>query len=299
MPENRQIGRSVCIAKLEGKLTTPAHQWLIGERRIGKTSVAKAALARLRQRGSVTVDIDLSKLQLTTTQELAGEMARQGQAAGAGDHAAASRLFGFAKKHKGQAKGLGDLLQQLGFENEGEALVAVSAVLAEADDGTPGLQRVLGAIALHARATERRAYVLLDEIHLLAAIDQAQEGISRWCHEAGSPIVFIFAGSEESAAQALRESDQPMAAIGEEFELSEIAPEDWIPGLRSRFAEAGVKIERSELETILQASGCHPRRTMLVASRVRATALMSPARIATPTEVELSIQEARKDRSWR
>jgi hypothetical protein len=299
MPEERQIGRRVCIESLENRLAAPAHQWLIGERRIGKTSVAKAVLARMRQQGSVAIDIDLSRLQISSSQALAGELSRQAQAAGAGDPAATlARILSFAKKQRGRAKGLSKALERLGFEGEGQALAAVAAVLAEGDDGAPGLGTVLGAVALHARATERRAYLLLDEIHLIANLDQAQEKVAKWCREADSPIVFVFAGSEESAAQALREERQPLASIGEEFELPDIAPDDWIPGLKARFAEAEVKIERAGIEAILKASGCHPRRTMLVASRVRASARMEPEGIATSAVIELAIKEAEKDRSW-
>jgi hypothetical protein len=300
MPENRQIGRRVCIDNLENRLSGPAHQWLIGERRIGKTSVAKAALARLRKRGFVAIDLDLSKLQLSSADALAGEIARQARAAGAGSPTATSQRFlGFAKKHNERAKGLSEALKALGFEDGADALTAVSAILAEADDGAPGLDGVLGALALHAGATEQRVYLLLDEIHLLADLERAPEAVARWCREAKSPIVFMFAGSEESAAEALRESGQPLAAVGEEFSLSEIASEDWIPGLADRFSEAGVEIARAELEAILGASECHPRRTMLVASRVRASALMAPDPVATPTVVEFAIKDAEGDRSWR
>lgn len=300
MPEERQIGRLICIENAETRLSLPAHQWLIGERRIGKTSVAKAVLARLRRTGSIAMDMDLSKLEISTTEALAGEIARQAQAARAGDPAAtARRMLGFTRKQAGRAKGLSKALEQLGYQDGAQALAAASSILAEADDGAPGLDQVLGAVALHARATERRAYLLLDEIHLLAGLDRAQEAVARWCREAESPIVFVFAGSEESAASALREEGQPLASIGEEFKLSEIAREDWIPGLRSRFAEADVKIGNTELEAILTASNCHPRRTMLVASKVRASVMKQPDGVATPTVVELAIKDAERDRSWR
>lgn len=300
MPEGRQIGRLVCIENLERRLGLPAHQWLIGERRIGKTSVAKAALARLRKSGSVAIDVDLSRLEISTTEALAGEIARQAQAGRAGDaDAAVQRMLGFAKRQTRRARELGKALENLGYEDGAQALAAVSAVLAEADDGGPGLDQVLGAVALHAMATGQRACLLLDEIHLLARLDRAQERVAKWCREAESPIVFVFAGSEESAAAALRERGRPLASIGEEFELPEIAREDWLPGLRSRFAEAGVEIEEAQLGAILDASGCHPRRTMLIASKVRASAAREPDGVATRIMVELAIKDAERDRSWR
>jgi hypothetical protein len=296
MPEGRQIGREGAIVALKAKLETPAHQWLIGERRIGKTSVAKAVLARLRAEGSLALDVDLSKRRLATPQELAGEIARQAQAGRAGE---AKKIARIARRQRGRIKELGEALGRFGFEDEGKALDAVSALLAGADDGSPGLDRVLGSLALQARATARRVYLLLDEVHLLAAIQSAEEVLARWCHEPESPIVCILAGSEESAARELREPGRPLTALGEEFALPEIGPEDWIVGLRERFDEAGVEIEIDQLDAIVQASGGHPRRTMLIASRVRATTRQEGNLIAGPILVELGIREAEEDRSWR
>jgi hypothetical protein len=300
MPEDRQIGRRSSIERLQTRLDAVAHQWLIGERRIGKTSVAKAVLVRLRKRGAVALDVDLSKLALSAPEGLAGEIARQAQAAQAGNASAHSQKFGhIARKQRTRVKSLGRALEGLGYEDAGEALDAVSALLAGADDGAPGLDKVLGALSLHARATERRACVLLDEVHLLAGLDRAEEMVAKQCHEPESPIVFILAGSEEAAVRELREAGRPLAAVGEQFELSEIAPEDWLPGLRSRFAEAEVEIETRELEAIVGASGGHPRRTMLIASRVRSSVDGQLDKAASPALVELAIHAAESDLSWR
>jgi len=98
--------------------------------------------------------------------------------------------------------------------------------------------------------------------------------------------------------RALRQPGEPLERIGQEFELGDIAVEDWIPGLRDRFAEGGVKIEDRELFEVVQASGGHPRRTMLIASYVYPTALAQPDRIATNALVEFAIRDARRDRAW-
>ncbi len=205
MPEGRQIGRGGAIAALEARLASPAHQWLIGERRIGKTSVAKAVLARLRKSGSVALDVDLSKRELSSEQQLAGELARQAQAARAGTALIETKkVLGIAARQRGRVRKLGEALQGFGFSDESQALEAVSALLAAADDGSPGLDPVLGALALHARANERRAYLLIDEVHRLAKIESGERILARWCREPDSPIVCILAGSEESAARELK-----------------------------------------------------------------------------------------------
>ncbi len=298
MPEERQIGRRPTIDRLETRVRAAGHQWIIGPRRTGKTSVAKAVLARLRQRELIALDVDLSKLKLEGERTLAGEIARQAQAAGVGDPQALRRLRGLAGRHRASARKLAEALRELGFEDEGAALSLAASVLAAADDGEPGLDHVLRALALHARATARHVFVLLDEVHLLAALDDAERIVAAWCRELDWPIVFLLAGSEESAVQALRKPGGAFESVGQEFQLSEIATEDWVSGLRERFAEGGVEIAPAQLEKIVAASGGHPRRTMLIAAYVLSSALGQPDRIATPILVELAVDDTRRDRTW-
>ena len=298
MPEERQIGRRSTIARLETRVGSAGHQWIVGPRRTGKTSVAKAVLARLRRRERVALDFDLSKLQLASARTLAGEIARQAQAAGVGDPKAIGRLRGFAARQRSSARRLGEALKDLGFEDEADALAVAASVLAAADDGEPGLDEVLRALALHARATAQHVFVLLDEVHFLARFPDPEWAVASWCREVDCPIVFLLAGSEESAVQALRQPGEALERIGQEFALGDIATEDWIPGLRDRFAEGGVEIGDRELLQIVEASGGHPRRTMLIASYVHSAALAQPDRIASGILVELGIADACRDRAW-
>jgi hypothetical protein len=298
MPEQRQIGRRGAIDLLRGRLGDATHQWLIGPRRIGKTSVAKAAFSRLKADGVVALDVDMSKLSISDERQLAGELARQAQAAHAGVRLATGRLAGLVRRRAADAKQLGGALKELGFDDEGEALDAVAALLAGADDGSPGLSTVLEALSLHARATERRSVVLLDEVHLIAGVQGAEQELARWARESDIPIVFTFAGSEESAVRALREPGQPLAAIGEELSLPDISTEDWLHGLRRRFAEAAITVADAHLLSIVEASDGHPRRTMLICARLHSSAATTPGSAATDTLVELAIRDARADRSW-
>ena len=298
MPEERQIGRRPAIEGLETRILASGHQWLIGPRRIGKTSVAKAVLARLRRRGLPALDVDLSKLPIEDVESLAGEIARQAQAAQVGSGTRIDRLRKLAVRQPRAARKLGKALAELGYEDEGEALAAVSALLAGADDGKPGLDEVLEALALDARASGRPIVVLLDEVHLLAGLDGAERHFASWCRESDFPLLFLLAGSEESAVEALRKDGEPLAGIGQEYELPDIATEDWLGGLRERFAEVGVEVEPAALESILVASGGHPRRTMLVCSYVLATALTQVEPVVADGAVELGIRNARADRTW-
>jgi hypothetical protein len=300
MPETRQIGRGASIDALQAALTSAAHQWLIGERRIGKTSVAKAALSRLRSESAIALDIDLSNIRISTADHLADEIAAQAQAAGAGDPKHSSRqLASFGRRHRREAKALTAVLETLGFNDEAEAVDTVASVLAGAAESKPGLGAVLEALSIHARVSGQRVFLLLDEVHLLAELDGSEETVAQACHQADGPIVFVLAGSEESAARELREPGRPLAAVGQEFHLPAIAPEDWLQGLRQRFAEGAIEIADRELEAIIAASDCHPRRTMLIASKTQTQVLAMPHETAGPELVDLAISDARKDRAWR
>ncbi len=275
------------------------HQWIVGPRRIGKTSVAKAVLARRRKAGHVALDVDLSKLDLETPVDLAGEIARQAQAADVGAQSIASRRFrDLARRKTPQARRLGQALGHFGFEDGGQALEAVASILAGADDGSPGLSAVLEALSVHGHATGRYVAILLDEIHLLAGIPGSDREAARWCRDDACGVVFVFAGSEESAVRELREEGQPLASVGREFRLADIGSEDWLRGLRRRFEEIGVSIDDAELFAIVEASDGHPRRTMLIASYIHSKAVIAPDRTASSTLVELAIRDARKDRAW-
>jgi uncharacterized protein len=254
VPEARQIGRRSSIDALQRRLGAISHQWLIGERRIGKTSVAEAVLARFRNQGAVTLNVDLTRLGMITTDSLAREIAAQAAAA--------------------------------------------EATAGPDEESRTGLDKALNELAGHARAIEEHSFVLLDEVQLIARIPDADRHIGRWCRESDSPIVFIFAGSEETAVRELREAGKPLAAVGNEFILPEISPEDWRPALRDRFSEGGVHISNRELDAIIAASGGHPRRTMLVAGNVYAIAVAQPDRVASPTLVELAINDSKQDLSW-
>jgi hypothetical protein len=242
VPEARQVGRGSSIDALQRRLQGVSHQWLIGERRIGKTSVAEAVLARLQEEGAVTLSIDLTKLGMITSDNLAREIAARA--------AAAKATAGPDEEHRS------------------------------------GLDKALNELAAHARAAGQHSFVLLDEVQLIARIPDADRHICRWCRESDSPIVFIFAGSEETAIRELREAGKPLAAVGSEFVLPEISPED------------GIQIADRELDAIIATSGGHPRRTMLVAGNVYATTAAQPDRVATPTLVELAINDSKQDHSW-
>jgi hypothetical protein len=98
--------------------------------------------------------------------------------------------------------------------------------------------------------------------------------------------------------RALREPGRPLALIGEELPLPDISTEDWLHGLRSRFQEAKISVKDEQLLAMVEAADNHPRRTMLIGSRVRGSAEAAPDGEVTKVLVELAIRDAKGDRSW-
>ena len=137
-----------------------------------------------------------------------------------------------------------------------------------------------------------------EQDYLWGRLDGAERELARWARESDVPVVFTFAGSEESAVRALREPGRPLAPIGEELSLPDIATEDWLHGLRRRFEETAVTVKDAHLLSIVEASDNHPRRTMLICARLHGSAEAAPDQTATDALVELAIRDARGDRSW-
>jgi hypothetical protein len=299
MPEERQIGRASAIDDLERRIEGATHQWLIGPRRIGKTSVAKAALARRRAAGAVALDADLTKLKISGAEDLAGELARQARAAGVGVISPARRARRGAATVARQIAEIGRTVEDLGYQDESDAARGIAALLAGADDGQIGMRQLLDALIAHAVGSGRRVVVLLDEVHLVADLGDCEHELARAAREQDSPIVLVFAGSERSAVAALRSPPRPLAPVGQELHLPEITTAAWLPGLHERFTEAGIMIDRREILAIVEASDGHPRRTMLISNYVHTAATAERERTADQLLVGLAIRDAMADLAWK
>jgi hypothetical protein len=295
LPESRQIGRGEAIDLLERRVVDQAaHQWLIGPRRIGKTSLAKAAADRVRRAGHIAIEIDLSRSSVRDAHTLASELARQARAAGvgAGVAAAARRVIG--RRANRAANPMADTLAAVGADDAGRAVEGIAALLGAAEEAPADLDAILQGLAIEPRLVERRIMVLLDEVHLLREIG-CEQAIANGARGGQKGLVFVFAGSEQSVIDALR-TDGPLAKIGQSFSVPEIATPAWLCGLTARFDEIGVRVAERLLFEILDASDGQPRSTMLICSYVQS--LSRPQGQADEVIVREAIRQARDDGSW-
>jgi hypothetical protein len=294
LPEARQIGRTGVIDRLDRRIIDQAgHQWLIGPRRIGKTSVAKAALDRLRAAGHIGLEVDVSARRFTSAGDLATELAVLGRAAGVGGARAKAKLAGGLLRRKGTIKVAERVLAVLDAEDAAAAVAGIGSLFGAAEEQPPDLEQVLAALAAHAAIADERVAVLIDEVDRLAGLSatDAVANAARWGQDG---LVLVLAGSEESAVEKLR-TDGPMRAIGQELELPAIDASDWMTGLRERFEGVGVAIDNAEIYAVIDATDGHPRRTMLVCSYV-----LDGAR-GGAVDAELvadAVRRSKKDLSW-
>jgi hypothetical protein len=145
--------------------------------------------------------------------------------------------------------------------NEDLALLADLAGAAQPSE--LALPSVLTALRERLQTSTRRAVILIDEAHLIgdwASEDQA--AIRALLKDERRRLGVLLASSENSAWNTLVPILQ---FLGEPFDVPHIAREDWQHDLRERFECAGLSLEESALERLLDLSTGQPYCTMLLA----------------------------------
>jgi len=156
-----------------------------------------------------------------------------------------------------------------------ELATAVDQSLAPVDDGSADPRVVLRGIQAAAIAAGRPVLIFVDEVQRLAThwsneddSTATQQALAEIMHQHDGRIVFLLAGSERGAVEALLDEGQPLHYDGMTFPVPDIQPGDWHHGLPERFAEAGLEITPERIDQILAASGGHPQRTMRICAHV-------------------------------
>jgi hypothetical protein len=272
VPEERQIGRGGAIQRLTKRLVGGRNTLLLEPRRVGKTSVALAALQHARdEHQAIALHLDLVDGTRTPKQMVVGIVKQAGEQ---GSGKATARL-----KRRRLIKGVGSLADDPRVKaaakvlevDEVDQLVSTTADLLSPHAGTD-VGRVLLALEADAQLSGRRVIVFIDEVQALAAWGPdglgVQEQLAVAMRRAPSRTTFVFAGSKRHAVEGLFEDGMPLHYAGLGFDLDKISKEDWHAGLRLRFAEAGYGISDELIDDVLEASDGHPLRTMQVCAHV-------------------------------
>lgn len=268
VPEHRQIGRLPAIDGLARRLQVAGQHWaLIDARRIGKSSVALAALGRLASGlGIVTIDVDLrrakidseAKLVRTLRRAAADKGVRVGQLKRAGTELSAL----LQSETPATLRDIGALL---GVSQELTTAKDLGGVLAGMIVGDEPID-LAGQLMLFeawGRAHDTVFVVFIDEVQDLASWSggAAVESLVRAMRHPLRHVRLLFAGSENHAMNELFAAGRPLRETTLDFELLPIARVDWLHDLPDRFGEMGCRIDPEALEAIVDATPGRPLRT--------------------------------------
>jgi hypothetical protein len=270
------IGRDADVQELVGQLSNGVHRIVAAPRRTGKSSVCRAAVAQLRERGFYSASISL--FTLTDTAALTRGLAQETLA----NRGALHKLIQRSRAAAGlvlRGAGLTLVLKVKGELGEAVELAfdrTASARLAP-------VEAIVTALELPQRIAERddRPFVLfIDELQELAAprapygdVDALLGAMREALHD--SPrVTCLFAGSiEHLMREMFTSARRPMAGFGGFHELEPIGEEQWRAGLAERFERDRCTATDDALARILAVGEGHPRATMLVAQQTHVAAV--------------------------
>lgn len=283
LTELQQIGRGPTIDGLADRLVRGEVKKLYEPRRVGKTTVARGALRRLRATGGVDAEVNLAIHR--DSQEVARELA-SGLAAGMSVPEAArsglQRLMGVVVPAR----------EELG-RDAGAILDVLKGLLR--DGHSPA--RVLITASQHAR---RPLAVFLDEAHVIASWPvEEQEALGAALRDI-TGLGVVIASSQRRALELLSAEGRPLQYVGDRFSLPPIAEADWRSQLAVRFGRLGIPIQPEALDLLLESSTGQPYCTMLLAreSAIVAITGAGPAGQCTETHVQAGLLVAMRDEAW-
>lgn len=284
LTEVQQIGRGPTITDLVERLRRGEVKKLYEPRRVGKTTVARIALRRLRDAGGIDADVNLAihRDPRDVARELASALAA-GMSVPEAARSGLQRLIGAVVPARD------------GLDSDAGVILDVLEGLLR-DGHSPA--RVLLNASNHAK---RPLGVLLDEAHVIAKWpEEEQEALGAALRDISS-LGVVIASSERRAFELLSGEGGPLQYVGTRFPLPPIADADWRSELAVRFARLGIPIEPQALDLLLELSTGQPYCTMLLAHESANVAITGagPGGRCTRTHVRAALLVAMEDEAWR
>lgn len=273
---DEMIGRGADVQELVAQLSNGVHRIVTAPRRTGKSSVCRAAVAALRDRGLYSASISL--FVLTDSAALTRGLAQEALANRSALHKLIQRSRD-AAQFVLRGAGLTLVLKVKGELGEAVELAFDRAAGARLSP----VEAFAAALELPQRIAERddRRFVLfIDEMQELAAprasygeVDALLGAMREVLHD--SPrVTCLFAGSiEHLMREIFTSARRPMAGFGGFHELEPIGEGEWHTGLTRRFERDGCTVSEDALARIFVAGEGHPRSTMLIAQQTHVAAV--------------------------
>jgi hypothetical protein len=303
--EELQIGRSAEIEQLTISALAGENRIIAEPRRVGKSSVVKAARNRIihqRDERRTVLSVDLRD-GLSTPAELADELFKQARQQGAGGARGVIKHLerGLEDVARTAAEvDLGKIAEQLGAQEVSE--LARGALSALRNAQRDALHDVLKLIDDYGRAKPRPTIILVDEVQEAenwVQGDIVAKEIAVAAKRDDSTVSFVLTGSKVSSVRAMFEPPgAPLVGVVRPLPLPRIDDEVWRDGLTDRYQQAGLTITREQVDTILIASDGHPLKTMLIC-RETLDWILPTNDAVTDLAVRQAIIVARGNPGWR
>jgi hypothetical protein len=285
LTEAQQVGRTDAITQLESRLRAGEVVLLFEGRRIGKTSLAGAALDRIANARGQVAAATLTRFPVPAhaTEFLARQLRSPANQAG---RSIASIIEWLQRRHAADPLGA-EATAELGFAAD------LAQPLTSAERDLPALLAGVG-------RSDRTVAILLDEAHALAEwpsnIQQSLNAVLRENRDVG----VVIASSERRALERLTARGGPLHLAGSRFHLEDITGDKWIPALKGRFEQLSTTLSYEDAETIVHETAGQPYLTMRLA---RDSARLAASQFAVPSHVESALimqalYELKRDPVW-
>lgn len=221
--------------------------FVYSERRMGKTSLVKAALDKLDDSRYHKVYVDLWPTE--------GELTFATATAKAISEAVSTntdRLLETAKRFFAR------LSPSITLDESGNAQVTFE--LREIKDAGPELEEVLEAPSEFAAQSGKQVVMVFDEFQqILEYRSDFVERKLRSVVQTHEEIAYIFLGSRKHLIHWMFLDDsRPLYRAGGHYPLGPIAPSQWLPFIRERFEQAGKQISDERIGDICELTEGHP-----------------------------------------
>lgn len=245
------IGREGDIADVCARVRNGLHTMIAGARRIGKTTVANAACARLRDGEHLVVDVEVPER--STPDDLCQFIIERCQTQ--------SR----SAKAGRAAEVVLPLIEKL-LTDEGLPL-NLSAL--QSDDPTSAQQRAVLALPKHlARELAKPVVFFLDELQRVADYADGERFLIDLVdlYAGQTAVILLIDGSSERTLARLYEEPVSLGKLAERLDLAPTIPFDqWRRPIREHFARTGLTIDDDAREAILEFGAERPYETMTAA----------------------------------
>ena len=257
VPPDLIIGRSAEIADLVMRVNEGVHVLVTGPRRIGKTTVCRAACAKCAHHGALTIIIEVPER--NDSRDLL--QAIVDKCAGLSLRDEARQAFG----------ALRPWIEKL-LRDEGAPL-DLSALGAEPDQQTA--RAILALPQQIAAQAKQRVVLLLDELQRVVDYADGPTILSDLSDLYGgrTEISLIIDGSDERSVEGMLGDPGHIGKLCERYELSPtIQQSTWHDPLRQRFASLGFEIDETSLGRLIDFGAGRPYATMLACRHAALTA---------------------------